>query len=100
LLVAAVGVAIWIAGRAESMLGEHDSGKIVIDEVVGMVIALAWHAPTWGTIVLIYLLFRACDVIKIWPANALDRDLPGGAGVVLDDVVSGIYANLIARLFV
>lgn len=98
LLALAVVGAIVVAGRADALLGEHDSGKIVIDEIVGMAIALAGFPPTWTNVVVIFVLFRVLDVVKIWPASHFDRKTPGGAGVVLDDVVSGIYANLVARI--
>jgi len=98
LLAVAVVAAIVVAGRADAILQEHDSGKIVIDEIVGMAIALVGFPPTFTNVVVIFVLFRILDVVKIWPASYCDRDMPGGAGVVLDDVVSGIYANLIARI--
>jgi phosphatidylglycerophosphatase A len=98
LLAIATACAIGIAGRAEKLLDEHDSGKIVLDEIVGMAIALAGFPPTWTNVVVIFLIFRVLDVVKIWPASYCDREMPGGAGVVLDDVVSGIYANLLARI--
>ncbi len=89
--------ACWVAGRAEEILGEHDSGEIVIDEVVGMLVALLWIPPTFPNLFLAFALFRVFDVVKLWPAGEIDRRMPGGAGVVLDDVVSGIYANLLLR---
>lgn len=98
LLTVAVVAAIAVAGRADAILQEHDSGRIVIDEIVGMAIALAGFSPTWTNVVVIFVLFRILDVVKIWPASYCDRQMPGGAGVVLDDVVSGIYANLLARI--
>lgn len=101
LLVAAfVAVSCWLAGCAEEAIGEHDSGEIVIDEIAGMWITLLWIPPTIPNLVIAFLLFRVLDVVKIWPAGEIDRKMPGGAGVVLDDVVSGIYANLLMRLFV
>ena len=99
LLAIATVIAIAIAGRADAIWQEHDSGKIVIDEIVGMAIALVGFPPTWTNVVVIFLIFRVLDVVKLWPANYCDREMPGGAGVVLDDVVSGIYANLVARVF-
>jgi phosphatidylglycerophosphatase A len=93
-----VVAAIVLAGRADAILEEHDSGKIVIDEIVGMAIALLGFAPTVRNVVVIFILFRILDVVKLWPASYCDREMPGGAGVVLDDVVSGIYANLLARI--
>jgi len=98
LLGLAVVAAIVVAGRADAILDEHDSGKIVIDEIVGMAIALAGFPLTWTNVIVIFVLFRVLDVVKIWPASHFDEKTPGGAGVVLDDVVSGIYANLLARL--
>ena len=98
LLTVAVVAAIAVAGRADAILQEHDSGKIVIDEIVGMAIALVGFPPTVWNVVVIFVLFRILDVVKIWPASYCDRQMPGGAGVVLDDVVSGIYANLLARI--
>lgn len=98
LLAVATAIAIAIAARADAILHEHDSSKIVIDEIVGMAIALVGFTPTIWNVVVIFLLFRVLDVVKIWPASYCDREMAGGAGVVLDDVVSGIYANLIARI--
>jgi phosphatidylglycerophosphatase A len=98
LLAVAVVAAIVVAGRADAILEEHDSGKIVIDEIVGMAIALVGFTPTISHVVVIFVLFRILDVVKLWPASYCDREMPGGAGVVLDDVVSGIYANLLARI--
>jgi phosphatidylglycerophosphatase A len=89
--------ACWIAGRAETILQEHDSHAIVIDEIVGYLAATLFMAPTWENTLVAFLMFRVLDVIKPFPAGTIDRSLPGGAGVVLDDVVSGLYANLATR---
>ena len=96
--VAMVGAACWIAGRAETQFAEHDSHKIVLDEIVGYLGATLFLAPTWEHTLLAFFVFRALDVLKPWPANAIDRDLPGGAGDVLDDVVSGLYSNIVTRV--
>jgi phosphatidylglycerophosphatase A len=96
--VAAVAFACWIAARAEAQIGEHDSGIIVIDEIVGYLAATLFLEPTWGHTILAFFVFRALDVIKPFPAGWIDREMPGGAGVVLDDVVSGLYSNLVTRL--
>lgn len=97
LALATVG-AIAVAGRADALWQEHDSGKIVIDEIVGMAIALVGFPPTWTNVLVVFVIFRFFDVVKLWPASYCDRQMPGGAGVVLDDVVSGIYANVLARI--
>jgi phosphatidylglycerophosphatase A len=96
--VTAVVVACWIAGRAEALLQEHDSHVIVIDEIVGYVAATLFLAPTWEHTLLAFFAFRAFDVIKPFPAGYIDRSVSGGAGVVLDDVVAGLYANLATRV--
>lgn len=93
-----VAGAIWIAGEAETLFGEQDSGKITIDEIAGYITATLFIAPTLATIAASFLLFRLFDVVKPWPARFFDRELHGGAGVVLDDVFSGLYANLVLRL--
>jgi phosphatidylglycerophosphatase A len=99
-LAVAIGAACWIADQAERILGEHDSGKIVIDEVIGMVLALLWHPTTPLRVLALFCLFRLFDVWKPWPARTLERAAPGGLGVVLDDVASGLYANLAGHILV
>lgn len=96
--IAAVAAACWIAGQAEEVFGEHDSGKIVIDEVVGYLATAMFLPATWTTAIAAFFVFRVLDVIKPYPASAIDARLEGGAGVVLDDVVSGLYGNLVMRL--
>jgi phosphatidylglycerophosphatase A len=98
LFIAAVGVACWAAGRADHLLAEQDSSKIVIDEVVGYLAATLFLEPTWTTVWIAFVIFRVFDMIKPFPANYADRELHGGVGVVLDDVISGLYANLATRL--
>ncbi len=89
-------VAVWSAHRAEKTLG-HDASPIVIDEVVGMMIAL-WRLPrSWPWVLAAFLLFRVFDVIKPLGANRA-QDLPGGFGIVADDVLAGIYALLVLQL--
>ena len=93
-----VAAAIVIAGEAEALFGERDSGKITIDEVAGYIAATLFLRPSLAVIVASFLLFRFFDVVKLWPASYFDREAQGGQGVVLDDVVSGVYANLALRV--
>lgn len=90
--------AVWAAGRADEMLPGHDHGRIVIDEVAGMIVGSLFVPATWGAALLLFALFRFFDVVKPFPANRIDRDLPGGLGVVADDVVAGVYAGIACRL--
>lgn len=96
--IALIGAAIWIAAEADRLLDDHDSGKIVIDEVAGYMVATLFVPLGLGTLAASFFLFRLFDVLKPWPAGWCDQKLPGGPGVVLDDVFSGIYANLSLRL--
>jgi len=98
LLAVLVLTSCWIAGRAEEAFGEHDSGKIVIDEVVGYMAATLFLPFDLKTIIVAFIVFRALDVIKPYPANYIDANFPGGYGVVLDDEVSGIYSNVVTRI--
>ena len=100
-IVGAVGlfvVAIWIAQLAETITKQKDPGKIVIDEIAGMVVTLI-GIPFHLTSVLIgFFIFRALDIIKPFPIRSLEHRVAGGAGVVIDDVAAGIYGNLLVRV--
>lgn len=94
--------ALFVAGVAASTviarrLGIEDPGVVVVDEVVGMWISLLFLPFTWKTVVLAFLLFRVMDIVKPYPARQLEG-LPGGWGIMLDDVMAGIYANLALRI--
>ena len=97
---AVVGVAlvgIWAAGRATEIFRRHDDGRITIDEVAGMLVALLWLPARPEVAGLAFVLFRIFDIWKPFPANAAER-LPGGLGVMADDLVAGVYANLGGQL--
>ena len=97
--VALVAASVAIADQAESAFDEgKDCGKIVIDEIAGYVMATLFLPLTLQTIAGSFVLFRLFDVLKPWPAGWFDREVKGGAGVVLDDVIAGLYANLAFRV--
>jgi phosphatidylglycerophosphatase A len=97
-IVLAITGACWVADVADRELEEHDSGKIVIDEVVGFLTATAAMEVTWSQLFLAFFLFRLFDIVKPPPASFFDEKVPGGLGVVLDDVCVGLYTNLIVRI--
>ena len=98
-VVAGFGLlAVWIAGEAERFLGQKDASCIVIDEAVGIVVALAGIPLTPLNITAGFIAFRVLDVIKPFPARYLDAQAPGGWGIVLDDVVAGVYSNIFLRI--
>ena len=86
-----------VAGSAEKFLKEHDSPHIVLDEVFGMIATMFLNPTGWGWMIGGFALFRVFDIIKPWPAHRLDR-AEGGAGVMLDDLAAGIYANLVLQI--
>lgn len=90
--------AFWSADRADRIFPGHDHGRIVIDEVAGMVVAGLFVPGTWAAAALVFVLFRIFDIAKPWPANLIDRRVPYGLGVVGDDLVAGVYAGAGARL--
>jgi phosphatidylglycerophosphatase A len=92
----AVGVltilAILISGRAEAIYKSHDVQHIVIDEVVGMMTTGLLVPFAWPQVLVGFGLFRLLDAAKPWPICLIDRRMPGGAGVVLDDTLAGFFA--------
>ena len=93
--VALVLLAVVVAGRAERALGVHDPGVITIDEVAGFLVTMAGAPAEPRYVVAGFVLFRVFDIVKPFPANRIDRQLPGGWGTVLDDCVAGLYGWLV-----
>jgi len=102
LLVFAIAFAFacWISDRAEKIFDNHDDSRIVIDEVLGMAVTMFGNPLTFPWMMVGFLLFRIGDVIKPWPASAIDRGMRNGAGVMLDDLAAAIYANIVLHLIV
>jgi len=96
--VAAVTVAvlagIWICGESARRLGVHDHPAIVWDEVAGMMIAMLAAPDAWWGAPLAFVLFRLFDIAKPWPIREVDHGLGGGVGIMLDDVLAGLFAAL------
>jgi phosphatidylglycerophosphatase A len=96
--LAVIGLSIWASNHAEVIYGEHDSGKIVVDEFAG-ILATGFLIPqTWQWAIAVFVVFRFFDILKPPPIRQIDRSLGGGAGVVLDDVVAGIMACITLHL--
>ena len=98
ILALTVAIAMAICQQAGTVYADSDSGKIVLDEVCGMLIAGALIVPTALSLALCFVLFRVFDIWKPFPARYLDRHVRNGIGVVADDVVAGLYANLVVRV--
>ena len=90
---------VWICGQSSRAPGTHDHGGIVWDEVVGYLVAMGLGPTGWPWIVLGFVLFRAFDIGKPWPISFIERRVGGGSGIMLDDVVAGVYSALTMQVF-
>jgi phosphatidylglycerophosphatase A len=93
-------VGSFAAGEAEKILDTRDPGSVVIDEIVGMLITMVAVPMTPLTMALGFALFRIFDIVKPFPVNFFDQRFHGGLGIMLDDVVAGIYSLAILQLIV
>lgn len=95
-LIGVIAAGIWAADRADRAWGSHDSGRIVIDEVAGYLVTMTLVARDhWAPLVVGFVVFRALDIVKPPPVRWLDRNMPGGFGVVIDDVAAGVIGMLV-----
>ena len=96
-IVIIFAVGAWSATTAERHFGGTDPGPVVVDEVMGMILTLFLHPVGWAGAFGGFVLFRAFDVLKPYPADRLEQ-LPGGLGVMADDGMAAIYANVTLRV--
>ena len=93
-----VGVAfflgIWVCGKTSRYLGVKDHSGIVWDEFVGYWITMFLAPVGWSWMLLGFCLFRVLDILKPWPIKYIDKNVKGGLGIMLDDVLAGIMAAL------
>ena len=101
-ILAVTFAGIWAGSRVEQVSGRKDPGKVVVDEVAGQMIALfpltLFARWSTGAVILSFILFRFFDIVKPYPANRL-QDLDGGMGIMLDDLVAGVYGAVIVSIF-
>ena len=97
ILIAAIGFAIWSADEAAKILKQKDPQRVVIDEIVGFLLANFLMPPSAAALLGSFVLFRFFDIAKVFPIDRIER-LPGGAGIVLDDVMAGFYALMCLRV--
>ncbi len=96
IVVAVIG---WCASeKAEGELGCSDPGEIVIDELCGYLVAMTGHTVSFASILSGFLLFRLFDIWKPWPIRLIDRSVEGGLGIMADDILAGIYANVLGLI--
>ncbi|QIC62607.1 phosphatidylglycerophosphatase A [Acinetobacter schindleri] len=96
-------VGIWICGRTADLMGVHDDGRIVWDEFAGQSITflplLYLNEMSWTWALAGFALFRLFDVWKPWPIRVIDRQIDGGFGIMLDDIIAGLWAALCILLY-
>jgi len=91
-------VGFMVCGRAERVFSEHDPRIVVIDEVSGMLISFIFVPFSWLTLLLGFSLFRIFDIAKPFPINAAQK-LKSSAGIMLDDIIAGIFTNICLQFF-
>jgi len=99
-IVALSFLAIFVSQEAERIFGEKDPSRVVIDEIVGFQFTMFLVTPTVGHILLGFLLFRIFDIAKPFPIRLSETKLPGGYGVVGDDIIAGIYGGIILQVLI
>ncbi|TFG91879.1 MAG: phosphatidylglycerophosphatase A [Syntrophobacterales bacterium] len=92
--------AVYVSWEAERIYNEKDPPRIVIDEIAGLLVAMFLVTPTLWHVFWGFILFRAFDIIKPFPIRLCEQKFPGGYGVVGDDIVAGVYANIMLLLLV
>jgi phosphatidylglycerophosphatase A len=95
-IVAVFAAGVWSGSVAERYFGGIDPGPVVIDEVVGMLVTLAFIPVGWSGALAGFVIFRILDIVKPYPSRRLEN-LHGGWGVVLDDAMAAVYGNLVLR---
>jgi len=86
---------IYICGRSASRLGVHDHPGIVWDEFAGFAVTMLAVPVTWQWLLAGFVLFRFFDIVKPWPIREADHSLRGGLGIMLDDVIAGVFAGVV-----
>lgn len=97
-VVLSILVGFYLCGKSSELLGVHDHSGIVWDEFAGFFITMIAAPQGWQWIILGFALFRLFDIWKPYPINLIDQKVSGGVGIMMDDVVAGIYALLVLQL--
>jgi phosphatidylglycerophosphatase A len=97
LTIAVIAIGFLVCGRAEKAMAKNDPRFVVIDEVSGMLLSLVFIPYDIKLVVLAFILFRVLDTLKPYPAGRLER-LKGSVGIMSDDLIAGLYTNLILQV--
>ena len=93
--IVATAAGIWLCGESARRLGVHDHPGIVWDEITGYTVTMLAAPPDWSWLAGGFVLFRFFDIVKPWPIREADHSLSGGLGIMLDDIIAGIFAAAI-----
>jgi phosphatidylglycerophosphatase A len=93
-----IGASIWICAKATRDIGIEDHQGMCLDEIVGFIVTMFYAPHGWQWICIGFLLFRLFDIWKPWPIRFIDARLSGGLGIILDDVLAGIYSCVILQM--
>lgn len=97
MLILLTFIGVLTAGKTEEMMDEIDPPQIVIDEIVGFLVAMAFLPKSLGLVIIGLIIFRILDIMKIYPMNKL-QVVAGGLGIMLDDLYAGVITNIILRI--
>lgn len=86
---------IYLCGKCADDVGVHDHPAIVWDEVAGLMVTFFLMPLTVKSVIIGFLLFRLFDIVKPWPIRLLDKHVHGGVGIMVDDIVAGVFAWLV-----
>jgi len=100
LIIFVTAIGVIASSKAEEILNEKDSSHIVIDEFVGYALSILLLPHTLSFLAASFLLFRVFDILKPPPIRWIERTFPGGYGVMADDLVAGVYTNLVMRAWI
>lgn len=98
LILVLVLVSVWIAHIAEKLAGQKDPKRVVIDEVCGMAVTMFALPFTPISAICGFALFRVFDILKPFPIRWVEKNVSGGLGIVLDDIIAGMVANALLRM--
>ncbi len=90
-------IGVWASNYAESLYGRKDPSQVVIDEVLGYLVAMLFLPFQVKYVLISFVVFRLMDIVKPWPAYQI-QEVRGGWGIMLDDLIAGIYSGLVILL--
>ncbi len=97
-VIAVFAASVYFASAECANTGKKDPSSIVCDEISGVMVAAFLIPFTFFNAILVFILFRFFDILKPYPIGAVDRNVKGGLGVVLDDILAGVYANILVHI--